>query len=84
MLMAYCAKQSCAAAPVLHLRELNPYVAATAEDWAYRGLLSASIPRQSGPGIGLSDTSKLAGDYQKLVLCSRQQGNTKPAVAALP
>lgn len=38
-----------AAAPVLHLRDMNPFVGTTFGDWPRRHGLLASIPRQLAP-----------------------------------
>ncbi|KFM27283.1 Erythronolide synthase, modules 1 and 2 [Auxenochlorella protothecoides] len=48
-LQALCALSDKAAAPVLHLRDMNPFVGTTFGDWPRRHGLLASIPRQLAP-----------------------------------
>ena len=61
LMMAFWAGQQCMAAPIAHLREVNPYVAAAVVDWGKSGALAAAIPRLAGPAVGLNPASKLAG-----------------------
>ena len=46
LLLAACAASEQRAAPVMHLRSVNPYVAATLGDWRKGGQLPAALPRQ--------------------------------------
>ena len=48
MLLAAAALQEGMAAPVMHLRNVNPHVAAALKDWArHSGHAAATVPRQA-------------------------------------
>lgn len=49
LLLALAAQQQAAQAPIVNLRELNPYVASAVEDWRRRHALLAALPRQQAP-----------------------------------
>ena len=49
LLLALGAQQQAAQAPIVNLREVNPYVASAVEDWRRRHGLAAALPRQHAP-----------------------------------
>ena len=53
LLAAIAGLQSQQAAPVQHLRGLNPYVAASLEEWGKASHLSGAVSRQPAAGPGL-------------------------------
>ncbi len=46
MLLASAALREGMAAPVMHLRNVNPHVAAALKDWGRHGGHAAAVPRQ--------------------------------------
>ena len=62
LLLAACAQHSQQLAPIVNLRDLNPYVSSAVDDWHARHGLAAALPRQpapmpAAPGAALSGTS---------------------------
>ncbi|KAK9829172.1 hypothetical protein WJX72_004291 [[Myrmecia] bisecta] len=53
VLLAVKTLQQASAAPILHLRNVNPYVEAAVTDWQSKHRLSGIIVRQAAPGTGL-------------------------------
>ena len=51
LLLAAGSQQARAAAPIRHLRNVNPYVAAALSDWRRRCGLTAALPLQLAPRI---------------------------------
>ena len=49
LLLALSTQRQAAQAPIVNLRELNPYVASAVEDWQRRHSLLAALPRQQAP-----------------------------------
>jgi acyl transferase domain-containing protein len=46
--------------PVMHLRDVNPYVESTLGDWGKKQGLAAAVPRQAAPA---PEQSPGAGDF---------------------
>ena len=60
MLLALGAQQQQMAAPIVGLREVNPYVASAVEDWRSRHGMAAALPRQPAPMPGSPASSASA------------------------
>ena len=61
VLLALMAVRHQAAAPVAHLRAVNPYVQASLQDWGKQGL-QAAVPRALGPAVALHAAQTVAGE----------------------
>lgn len=62
MLLASAAVQEGMSAPVMHLRNLNPHVAAALKDWARHGGPDAAVPRQPSGAANSLDLDFLPHD----------------------
>lgn len=61
LLLAACAQQQRALAPVVNLRIVNPHVTATLDDWCSRHRLQAALPRQAAAIPALATDPGLRG-----------------------
>ena len=66
VLLALDAVRHQAAAPVAHLRTINPYVQASLQDPGKHGL-QAAVPRALGPAVALHAAHTAAGERPKLL-----------------
>lgn len=62
MLLASAAVKEGMCAPVMHLRNLNPHVAAALKDWARHGGPAAAVPRQPSGAANFPNLNYLPSD----------------------
>ena len=61
LLLALGSQQRVALAPIVGLREVNPYVASAVDDWRSRHALTAALPRQQAPMAAAAPAPAAAG-----------------------